>query len=143
MKILYKKRLKEAKPPHRSTERAGAYDVYSLEDHVLEPETTHLFRLGYEISLPDGFVLMVLPRSGLGLKYTTSIINTPGLIDIDYPGELGVALVNHGFMDVEIKKGDRIAQVFLTRSWDQEWEEVDHIERDTERGAEGFGTTGR
>ena len=95
-----------------------------------------------EVHLPAGFEAQVRPRSGLAAKHGITVLNTPGTIDADYRGEIKVILVNLSNTPFEIVPGERIAQMVVTRHERVEWEETDSLD-ETERGAGGFGSTGR
>ena len=94
------------------------------------------------IALPAGFEAQVRPRSGLAAKHVITVLNTPGTIDADYRGEIKVILVNLSNTPFEIVPGERIAQLVVARHERVEWEETDSLDK-TERGAGGFGSTGR
>ena len=97
---------------------------------------------GLFIALPAGFEAQVRPRSGLAAKHGITVLNTPGTIDADYRGEIKVILVNLSNTPFEIVPGERIAQLVVARHERVEWEETDSLD-ETERGAGGFGSTGR
>lgn len=107
---------------------------------VVKPGGRALIPTGLFISLPEGYEAQVRPRSGLALKNGISIVNSPGTIDADYRGEIGVILINLGFEDFIIKNGDRIAQMVITKHERVEFNLVDTLD-ETERGAGGFGST--
>lgn len=94
------------------------------------------------MQVPEGFELQVRPRSGLALKNTVTVLNTPGCVDEDYRGNVGVILINHSDDVFEVKTGDRIAQAGLQRYEQIEWEEVESLD-ETERGEGGFGHSGK
>lgn len=108
---------------------------------TLEPGERRLVPTGFALELPPGFEAQVRPRSGLALKHGVTVLNSPGTIDSDYRGEVGVILVNHGDAPFEIRRGERIAQLVLARVERLEWEEASELEA-TERGEGGFGSTG-
>lgn len=109
---------------------------------VLRPLERRLVPTGLYIALPPGYEAQVRPRSGLALKKGISLLNSPGTIDADYRGEVGVILVNLSDEDFVIADGDRIAQMVVARHETVVWSEADSLD-DTERGAGGFGHTGR
>ena len=111
------------------------------ETLVLEPGQRKLIPTGLKIALEPGYEAQVRPRSGLALKHGVSAPNSPGTIDSDYRGEVGVILINHGELPFEIKRGDRIAQLLLQRVGTVELVEVDELE-DSDRGETGFGSSG-
>ena len=96
---------------------------------------------GLYIALPPGFEAQVRPRSGLALKHGITVLNSPGTIDADYRGEIGVLLVNLSTDDFIITEGERIAQMVIARHEQGEFELIDELD-DTERGAGGYGHTG-
>jgi dUTP pyrophosphatase len=109
---------------------------------VLDPGARELVPTGFAISLPEGFEAQVRPRSGLALRNGIVLANSPGTIDSDYRGEIKVILLNAGAESFTIRRGDRIAQMLVAPVTRAEWEEVEALD-DTERGAGGFGHTGR
>ena len=109
---------------------------------TLGPLERTLVPTGLFIALPAGFEAQVRPRSGLAAKHGITVLNTPGTIDADYRGEIKVILVNLSNSPFEIVPGERIAQMVVARHERVEWEETDCLD-ETERGAGGFGSTGR
>jgi dUTP pyrophosphatase len=97
---------------------------------------------GLFIALPPGYEAQIRPRSGLAIKHGISLVNTPGTIDADYRGEIGVILVNLSKDPFEINDGERIAQMVVARHETVAWEEVEVLD-ETERGEGGFGHTGK
>ena len=130
--------------PHYATPLSAGLDLRANLD---EPLTLHplercLVPTGLRIALPAGYEAQVRPRSGLALKSGISVLNTPGTIDADYRGEIGVILVNLSSKDFVVNDGDRIAQMVIARHERAEWEEVEVLD-DTERGEGGFGHSGK
>ncbi len=118
-----------------------------LRAYVSEPITLHPFErvavpTGLFIALPDGYEAQLRPRSGLALKSGITLLNTPGTIDADYRGEIKVILTNLSQEPFVINSGDRICQMIIARYEQVEWTQVDTLD-ETERGAGGFGHTGR
>ncbi|MBR4129261.1 MAG: dUTP diphosphatase [Bacteroidaceae bacterium] len=109
---------------------------------TLSPLERCLVPTGLFIALPQGYEAQVRPRSGLALKKGITVLNTPGTIDADYRGEIGVILVNLSNEDFVINDGERIAQMVVARHETVEWEAVETLD-ETERGAGGFGHTGK
>ncbi|WP_312134504.1 dUTP diphosphatase [Brevundimonas sp.] len=109
---------------------------------TLEPGARALVPTGLKIALEPGFEAQVRPRSGLALKHGITTLNSPGTIDSDYRGELGVILINHGQLAFEIKRGERIAQMVIARHEQAVISVVTTLD-ETERGEGGFGSTGR
>ena len=112
------------------------------EPVILQPGERCLLPTGIAVALPDGCEAQIRPRSGLALKHGVSLVNTPGTIDPDYRGEIGVILINHGDAPFTVHPGDRIAQMVLARFERAELTEVEELE-ETARGEGGFGHTGR
>jgi dUTP pyrophosphatase len=131
------------KLPDYSTPQSAGLDLRaSLEQPVvLQPGERCLIPTGIKIALPPGMEAQVRPRSGLALKHGVTVLNSPGTIDADYRGDVGVILVNHGAVAVTIEDGERIAQMVLAKYEQVKWEEVIEL-TDTDRGDGGFGSTG-
>jgi len=108
---------------------------------VIEPGSRELVPTGLAIELPEGFEAQIRPRSGLALKKGMTLVNTPGTIDADYRGEIGVIVINHGAEPFEIVRGDRIAQMIVAPVVQARLVEVDELSS-SDRGAGGFGSTG-
>jgi dUTP pyrophosphatase len=129
--------------PSRQTAGAAGYDVCSAEgDFVLGPGERRAVGTGLEMELPDGVECQVRPRSGLALRHGLVLPNSPGTIDPDYRGELKVIVLNTGGEPIPIPRGTRIAQLVFARFLAPEVEEADAL-GETDRGAGGFGSTGR
>lgn len=111
------------------------------EDVVLQPLERAIVKTGLFIELPVGYEAQVRPRSGLAAKSGITVLNSPGTIDADYRGEIGVILVNLSTEIFEIKNGDRIAQLVIAKHERAEWEETEFLSA-THRGEGGFGSTG-
>ena len=109
---------------------------------MLEPGARALVSTGLKIALEQGYEAQVRPRSGLALKHGLTCLNSPGTIDSDYRGEVGVILINHGQEPFVIRRGERIAQMVVARHEQAGVFEVESLD-DTVRGAGGFGSTGR
>jgi dUTP pyrophosphatase len=121
---------------------AGA-DIVSRIDITLAPGERALVPTGIAIALPDGYVALVHPRSGLAIKHGVTMVNSPGTVDAGYRGELQVILINHDRSEsVSFKRGDRIAQLVIQRVERAEFVEV-HELPGSGRGTGGFGSTGR
>ncbi len=108
---------------------------------VIEPLCRRLIPTGLYVAIPQGYELQMRPRSGLALKSGISLVNTPGTIDSDYRGEIGVIIINLSGEPFTVNPGDRICQMVLNRVPQLEWEEVAQLS-DTDRGSGGFGHTG-
>jgi dUTP pyrophosphatase len=128
-------------PTYAKPGDAGA-DLYSISDLVLAPGERALVKTGIAIALPNGYVGLVHPRSGLGLKNGISVVNTPGTIDAGYRGEIGVVLINHDLHEsFQVKKGDRIAQLVIQKVENAQFKVVNQLP-ESERAAGGYGSTG-
>ncbi|MBD5390276.1 dUTP diphosphatase [bacterium] len=134
---------REALPAYQTPLSAGM-DLRAnvTEPLVLQPGQRALVPTGLRIELPAGYEAQIRPRSGLAFKHGLTVLNSPGTIDADYRGEIQVLLVNLSDQAFEIKRGERIAQMVVARHERVQWIETDELS-DTERGAGGFGHTGR
>ena len=134
---------KEALPAYQTPLSAGM-DLRAnvTEPVLLQPGQRTLVPTGLRIELPAGYEAQIRPRSGLALKHGITVLNSPGTIDADYRGEIQVLLVNLSEQAFEIKQGERIAQMVVARHERVQWSESAELS-DTERGAGGFGHTGR
>jgi dUTP pyrophosphatase len=129
-------------PSYATSGSAGMDLLAALQTPmVLKTGERALIPTGIAIALPNGYEAQVRPRSGLALKQGITTLNTPGTIDADYRGEIGVILINHGAEPVTIEGGMRIAQLVIASVVQASWQVVETLE-DTERGAGGFGSTG-
>ena len=120
----------------------AAVDLQCRESLTLEPGERAAVPTGIAVAIPDGYAGFVLPRSGHAMRFGISVVNSPGLIDSGYRGEISVLLINHGEDAVRFETGDRIAQLVILAVPQVEWVEVDGLDG-TERGAGGFCSTGR
>jgi dUTP pyrophosphatase len=125
-------------PVRANSDDAGA-DLHSIEDRVLMPGERQLFDTGLAVAIPEGFVGYIKPRSGLALKYGIDVLG--GVIDSGYRGEIGVVLVNHGRLPVELPRQSRIAQLVIQPVVLASFRESIGLP-DTVRGVGGFGSTG-
>jgi dUTP pyrophosphatase len=126
------------------TRHAAGMDLQAAlsEELILMPGQRTLVPTGIAIALPEGFEAQVRPRSGLALNHGVTLVNTPGTIDSDYRGEIGVILINHGNEPFTIKPGERIAQMVISPFVQADLLEVTEL-GETHRGEGGFGHTGR
>ena len=108
---------------------------------TLSPGERKLIKTGLHIELPEGYEAQVRPRSGLAFKKGITVLNSPGTIDADYRGDIGVILINHSNEEFAVKSGDRIAQLVISKFEKVDWETSDEI-NSTSRGDSGFGSTG-
>ena len=129
--------------PKYQTEGASAVDLFANlnESIILKSKEIKLMPTGIYISIPNGYEAQVRPRSGLAIKHGVTVLNSPGTIDSDYRGEIGVILINHSEIDFKISNGDRIAQLVLSAYDKITWQQVESLD-DTKRGKGGFGSTG-
>jgi dUTP pyrophosphatase len=136
------RRLKtDAMMPTKGSKKAACFDAYLPQNYTpLIPGETRIVPLGFAVEVPDGYELQVRPRSGLASKGMT-VANSPGCVDSDFRGEVGVILMNLSNMIMPLNKGDRVCQLKLALAPEFEFVEVDIIE-ETERGTGGFGHTG-
>lgn len=142
MKVQIINKSKHSLPQYATSSSAGMDLRANLDNPiVLKPLQRCLVPTGLYIALPEGFEAQIRPRSGLALKKGITLLNTPGTIDADYRGEIGVIVINLSAEDFIIEDGERIAQMVIARYEQAEWQEVEVLE-DTERGAGGFGHTG-
>lgn len=143
MKIRIINRSKHQLPAY-STEHAAGMDLRANLDNdiVLKPLQRALVKTGLFVEIPEGFEAQIRPRSGLAVNKGVTVLNSPGTIDADYRGEIGIILVNLSNEDFIVKDGERICQMVIARHEKAEWIEVD-ILKETGRGAGGFGHTGK
>ena len=129
--------------PEYATVQSAAVDLLAAvtEGVVLAPGARTLIPTGLAIALPDGYEAQVRPRSGLALKNGITLLNTPGTIDADYRGEIGVILANLGQEDFTVERGMRIAQMLIAPVTRLTWNAVSSLDK-SERGSGGFGSTG-
>lgn len=130
-------------PKYATADSAGMDLRANLDEPItLAPMERRLIPTGLHIALPAGYEAQVRPRSGLALKHGIGVLNSPGTIDADYRGEIGVILVNLSQVPFVVQDGERIAQMVIARHETAEWESVETLD-ETERGAGGFGHTGK
>lgn len=129
--------------PHYETEASAGMDLKANIDAaiVLKPLERAIIKTGLFIALPVGYEAQVRPRSGLAAKKGITVLNSPGTVDADYRGEIGVILVNLSNEDFTINDGERIAQLVIAKHERAEWISVSELD-ETQRGAGGFGSTG-
>lgn len=162
MKIQVIKTTTNELPSYGSVEAAGCdlrADLWSIKEKFLfdteivrnedntvkglliHPGGRALISTGIQIALPVGYEAQIRPRSGLALKNGISVVNSPGTIDSDYRGDIGIILINHGFEPFMVEQGDRIAQMVIVKHEQAEFVEVQELD-ETSRGDGGFGHTG-
>ncbi|OHC18030.1 MAG: deoxyuridine 5'-triphosphate nucleotidohydrolase [Planctomycetes bacterium RIFOXYB12_FULL_42_10] len=143
VKVMRKQGSGDLPLPQYMSEAASGMDLYAAVDKAVQLERSEikLIPTGIHIELPLGYEAQVRPRSGLALKYGVTLVNTPGTIDSDYRGEIGIILCNFGKERFTVERGMRIAQLVIQPVFRAELIEVDCLE-ETRRGAGGFGHTG-
>lgn len=143
MKVKIVNKSKHSLPSY-STNLSAGMDIRAdiAEMIVLKPGERRLVPTGLFIALPQGYEAQMRPRSGLALKHGISLVNTPGTIDADYRGEIGIILINHSSEPFEIHDGDRICQMVINKYETISWDECELLDA-TERGSGGFGHTGK
>lgn len=129
--------------PRYATPQSAGMDVHAflIEPVTIAPGHRALIPTGLRVALPDGYEMQLRPRSGLALRNGITLLNSPGTIDADYRGEIGVILVNHGSEPFVVNDGDRIAQMVVTQYSRVEWQPCATLDT-SERGNGGFGHTG-
>lgn len=129
--------------PCYMTSHSAGMDLYAdmSQAVTLSPGSRMLVPTGIAIALPEGYEAQIRPRSGLALKHGIALVNSPGTIDSDYRGEIGVIMINHGTEPFVVIPGERVAQMVIARFTRVEWQESDELEC-TLRGEGGFGHTG-
>ena len=134
---------KHAHPQFETPQSAGM-DLRANIDApiVLQPGERALIPTGIAMALPDGFEAQIRPRSGLAYKHGVTVLNSPGTIDADYRGDVGVLLINYGNEPFAVEDGMRVAQMVVAQYSQFQWEAVSDLS-DTDRGAGGFGSTGK
>ncbi|MFN4082823.1 MAG: dUTP diphosphatase [Bacteroidia bacterium] len=130
--------------PQYQTEHSAGMDLkaFLAEPIIIKPMQRVLVTTGLYIELPDGYEAQIRPRSGLALKHGITVLNSPGTIDADYRGEIKVLLVNFGTEDFTINNGERIAQMIISNYTKINWQQSSQLTQ-TERGAGGYGSTGK
>ncbi len=130
--------------PCYMTPLSAGMDIHAAvtETVTIPPQSIELIPTGFCMAIPEGFEAQIRPRSGLAVRHGIGLINSPGTIDADYRGEVKLALINLGHESHPVNRGDRIAQMVITRVYQAKLKEVDHLEG-TLRGKGGFGHTGR
>lgn len=129
------------KLPIAETASAAGCDIRSNHDATINPGHRLLVKTGLFVEIPIGYEIQVRPRSGLALSKGITVLNSPGTIDADYRGEIGVILINHGNEQVFLQKGERIGQLVMNKVEQIEWNPVTML-TGTKRGDHGFGSTG-
>ena len=142
MQIKFKKLCEEAVIPEYQTAGSAGMDIRTIESYKLIPGERKIFQTGLAVAVEDGYEVQVRARSGLSAKCGVTVINGVGTIDADYRGEIGVILINLSQEDFVIEHGERICQMVIAQHATVNWEEVEVLS-ETDRGAGGFGHTGK
>ncbi len=130
-------------PAYKTAGSAGLDICAAMEEKIIvKPGSVELIPTNISVEIPEGFEIQVRPRSGLAAKHSIGLLNSPGTIDSDYRGEIKIILMNFGKEDFEIKPGDRIAQLVLSKIYKADFTESKNLNY-TERGDGGFGHTGK
>ena len=132
---------KNAKIPEKQHELDIGYDIYSLQEYILISKQVTLIHTGVSIELPPNMGGFILPRSGLASKHSITSINSPGLVDPGYTGELIIPLINHSNTEYILDKGERFAQLVIINVENVSFNLVDKL-KNTDRSDKGFGSTG-
>jgi dUTP pyrophosphatase len=142
--VSFRRLVPEARVPERAHVGDAGYDLRSVEEKELLPGRRALVGTGVSLAIPEGYAGLVLPRSGLAVRHGVSLVNTPGLIDSGYRGEIRVPLINHDREEAfRVEPGMRIAQLVLVRAAGASFEEVEFLETGMDgRGEGGFGSSG-
>lgn len=142
MKVQIINKSKHDLPQYETSGAAGLDLKANIEESVfLKPLERAIIKTGLFIALPQGYEAQVRPRSGLAAKKGITVLNSPGTVDADYRGEIGVILVNLSNDIFEVTDGERIAQLVIAKHEQAEWTEVEELDN-TQRGTGGFGSTG-
>jgi dUTP pyrophosphatase len=144
MRVPFKRLRPEAWVPARAHAGDAGYDLRSVDELDLPPGSRALIRTGISVAIPDGYAGLVLPRSGLAMRHGVAPVNTPGLIDSGYRGEIMVPLMNHDRdATFRVERAMRVAQLVLVRAEEVSFSEVEALEAGTDgRGEGGFGSSG-
>lgn len=142
MKVQIVNKSKHELPKYATSLSAGMDLRANINEPItLQPGERRLIPTGIHIGLPEGYEAQIRPRSGLALKYGITVHNSPGTVDADFIGNVGVILINQGQEPFTVYDGDRIAQMVIAKFEKAEWVEVESLQ-ETERGEGGFGHTG-
>ena len=139
--IKFKKIDKDAVQPEYKTEGAAAFDLFTDAKYIISPKTTEVVGTGIKVEVPEGFEMQIRPRSGKSLKSKMRIANSPGTIDSDYRGEVGILAENTGDQPMTIEKNERIAQGIIKEVPKADFIEVEKLE-EHDRDGGGFGLSG-
>lgn len=141
MELKIKKLHQLAIIPHYAHPEDAGLDLFAIEQQEILPGETQLIKTGIAIALSPGYEAQIRPRSGLALKHSVTVLNSPGTIDAGYRGEIGIILINHGQQSFLVVPGMKIAQMVITTFVQTQVIVVPDLE-ETTRGKDGFGSTG-
>ena len=144
LRVPFRRLVPGAAVPERAHAGDAGYDLRSVEEAELRPGGRALVGTGISVAIPEGYAGLVLPRSGLAVRHGISLVNTPGLIDSGYRGEIRVPLINHDREETFlVERGVRIAQLIFVRAAAALFSEVEFLDATTDgRGEGGFGSSG-
>lgn len=142
MQLKIKRLDAHARLPEYAHPGDAGLDLFAIESHSLKPGEAQLVKTGIALELPDGYEAQVRPRSGLALKHSITVLNSPGTVDAGYRGEVGVVLINHGRETFEVTFGMKIAQMVINQIVQADILEVDALS-ESARGEGGYGSTGQ
>ncbi|HLR14287.1 MAG TPA: dUTP diphosphatase [Bacillota bacterium] len=141
LKTKIKRIHKDAIVPYKAHEDDAGFDVCSVEERMIKAGETGIVSTGIQIELPPQTEAQIRPRSGLALKHSLTVLNSPGTIDAGYRGELKIIMINHGKEDFTVTKGMRIAQMVIAPVLEVAFEEVEDLSASS-RDIGGFGSSG-
>lgn len=137
-----KKLYEDAILPEKAHLNDAGFDIFSYDFGIIHPGQRQLFKTGFAVYIPEGYVGLICPRSGLAAKHGITVLNSPGVIDSGYTGEVLIILHNSSDVPFGVSKGNRIAQLVVTPIYQQYLTEVNEFSNASDRGANGFGSTG-
>ncbi|WP_436837172.1 dUTP diphosphatase [Planococcus shenhongbingii] len=141
-KLLIKKLHPKAKLPEKAHQTDAGFDLFSIEQKEIPAGETRLVKTGISLQLPASTEAQIRPRSGLALKHSITVLNSPGTIDEEYRGEIGVILINHGKETYIVEEHMKIAQMVIKPVLHVDIEEATGDLTDSDRGSGGFGSSG-
>ncbi len=138
------KEFNDIELPSYATPGSAGMDIRAAvkDELIIKPGTVELIPTNLIVEIPEGFEIQVRPRSGLAAKHTIGLLNSPGTIDSDYRGEIKIIMMNFGKEDFVIKRGDRIAQLILSKIYQADLNQAENL-NSSSRGKGGFGSTGK
>lgn len=142
VEVKFKRLYEHVSKPEKAHEDDVGYDIAAYGEYKIKPFETKLIKTGISVELPSGYEIQVRSRSGMALKQSLFVLNSPGTIDPNYRGEIGVILHNLKPYSQEIQDGDRVAQLVVKAVEQSEWNEIEELTT-TDREENGFGSTGK